>query len=123
MRASSPDAEYIVRLLHQHRFDLSTEKRLQADVEQALMASGVPFEREKALSKTDIPDFFIEGGIVVECKMRNKSRKVAIYEQLSRYAKHPSVTALILASNVSMGLPGEIDGKPLYSASLSRGWI
>jgi hypothetical protein len=120
---SSVNAESVVRLLQQCRFDLSTEKRLQADIEETLADAGIGFEREKPLSEADIPDFFVEGGIVVECKMRNKAKKVAIYEQLCRYAKHPTVTALILASNVSMGLPSEVNGKPLYSASLSRGWI
>jgi hypothetical protein len=123
MVAPSGNAELIVRLLQQCRFDLSTEKRLQADVETALTDSGIAFEREKHLSARDIPDFFVEGGIVVECKMRNKSKKTAIFDQLCRYAEHPEVSALILASNVSMGLPSEIDGKPLYAASLSRGWL
>jgi hypothetical protein len=42
---------------------------------------------------------------------------------LCRYAEHPEVKALILASNVSMGLPEEINGKPVFAASLSAGWI
>lgn len=61
--------------------------------------------------------------MVIECKMRNKSKKMDIFKQLTRYATYPEVTSIILASNVSMGLPPEIDGKPLYAASLSHGWI
>lgn len=116
-------ASDIVRLIRRCRLDLSTEKHLQMGVEAAFTESGIAFEREKRLTSNDIPDFFVAGGVVVECKMRNKSRKIAIYKQLCRYATHPEVKAIVLASNVSMGLPPEIDGKPVFTASLSAGWI
>lgn len=120
---NNTSASDIVRLLHSYRFDLSSEKHLQAGIESALTEVGLPFEREKRLSASDIPDFLIKEHIVVECKMRKKSRKIDIFKQLSRYAQHPEVHAIVLASNVAMGLPAEIEGKPVYSASLSRGWI
>ena len=113
----------IVRLLERYQFDLSTEKHLQAAIESAFVENGIVFEREKRLSPRDIPDFLVEGGVVVECKLRGKSRKIDVYQQLMRYAAHPKVTAIVLASNNVMGLPQEIDSKPLYAASLSRGWI
>lgn len=113
----------IVRLLQSCRLDLSTEKHLQSGVEQALTKVSICFEREKRLSDRDIPDFFVKGGVVIECKMRNKARKIDVYKQLCRYAGHPEVTAIVLASNISMGLPPEINGKPVYAASLSRGWL
>jgi len=113
----------IVRFLQKCRLDLSTEKHLQMGIEQALQATGLPFEREKRLSDRDIPDFFVKGGIAIECKMRNKARKIDIFKQISRYAAYPEVTAIVLASNASMGLPAEINGKPVYAASLSRGWM
>lgn len=113
----------IVRFLQCCRLDLSTEKHLQHDIEQALQISCLSFEREKRLSERDIPDFFVKGGIVIECKMRNKSRKIDIYKQISRYASYYEVKSIVLASNVSMGLPSEINGKPIYAASLSRGWM
>ncbi|MDK9702528.1 MAG: hypothetical protein OEL20_05265 [Sulfuritalea sp.] len=115
-------AAAIVRLIRQHRFDLSTEKCVQAQLEEALAREGIVFEREKRLSAQDIPDFVLAGGVVLECKMRG-ARKMDIYKQLRRYAVYPDVTALILVSNLAMGLPPEINGKPVYAASLSRGWI
>lgn len=122
--SESPEAIAIavVRLLQRHRFDLSAEKKLQADVESALTATGIVFEREKVLSPRDIPDFLVAGGVVIECKMRG-ARKMDVWKQLCRYAEHDSVTALILAANFTMGLPAEIEGKPLFAASLSRGWL
>ena len=116
-------AAAVVRLLERYQLDLSTEKHLQAGVEAAFIESGQVFEREKRLSARDIPDFLVEGGIVVECKLRGKSRKIDVYQQLLRYATHPDVSAIVLASNSVMGLPAEINGKPVYAASLSRGWI
>lgn len=112
----------LVALIQCHRFDLSSEKRLQAQIEEVLTANGIAFEREKHLSALDIPDFLVAGGIAVECKLRG-ARKMDIYRQLCRYAAHAEVTALILASNVAMGLPPDIQGKPLYAASTSRGWL
>ncbi len=123
MTTTTPTAIEIVRLLRCCRFDLSSEKHLQEGVEQAFKDKGLVFEREKRLSQQDIPDFFVAGGVVVECKMRNKARKMAIYQQITRYAAYPEVTAVVLASNVSMGLPPEINGKPIYAASLSAGWL
>ncbi len=113
----------VIRLVQRSRLDLSSEKHLQEGVAEVLQAAGIPYEREKRLSPKDIPDFLIAGGVVVECKMRNKSKKMDIFRQLARYATYPEVTAIILASNVTMGLPPELEGKPLFAASLSHGWI
>lgn len=113
----------VIRLVQRSRLDLSSEKHLQEGVAEVLKAAGIAYEREKRLSPKDIPDFLIDGGVVVECKMRNKSKKMDIFRQLARYATYPEVTAIILASNVTMGLPPELEGKPLFAASLSHGWI
>lgn len=113
---------HLVALIQRHRFDLSDEKRLQAQIEEVLTANAITFEREKRLSALDIPDFLVAGGITIECKLRG-ARKIEIFRQLSRYAAHAEVSALILASNIAMGLPPDILGKPLYAASTSRGWL
>lgn len=113
----------LVRFLQRHRFDLSSEKRLQGGIEEALTRAGIAFEREKRLSDRDIPDFLVAGGIVIECKMRDKARKMDIFKQLSRYAAYQEVAAIVLASNLTMGLPPDISGKAVYAASLSRGWL
>lgn len=113
----------VIRLVQRSRLDLSSEKHLQEGVAEVLKGAGIAYEREKRLSPKDIPDFLVAGGVVVECKMRNKSKKMDIFRQLARYATYPEVTAIILASNVTMGLPPELEGKPLFAASLSRGWI
>lgn len=122
MDGGAPSIESVVRAIHAHRFDLSTEKRLQEDVWGVLKKAFPLAEREYRLCLEDIPDFFIDG-IVVECKVRHSGSKMSIFRQLQRYAKHESVKAVILASNVSMTLPAEAYGKRLVMASLSRGWM
>ncbi len=123
---------FIVKRIERTRVDLSSEKAMQSGIAVALEAAGIPFEREHRLSTDDIPDFLIPchraltQWIAVECKLKGRGsgpRKIDIYRQIERYARHPEVAVIILASNLSMGLPAEIRGKPVYAASLSKGWI
>ena len=128
----------LVRLLSRTRVDLSSEKVMQSGIGVALASAGIPFEREHRLSTQDIPDFLIPcpcgltqwgcapHGVAVECKLKGRlgvPRKIEIYRQIERYARHHEVAAIILASNLSMGLPAEIRRKPVYAASLSKGWL
>ena len=46
-----------------------------------------------------------------------------VFRQLKRYAAHDEVNELVLVTNLSMGLPPEIDGKPTYYASLGVAWL
>jgi hypothetical protein len=47
----------------------------------------------------------------------------AIYRQLERYCLHERVGGILLATNVAMGLPVDIGGKPAAIAHLGRGWL
>lgn len=111
----------IINLIRAARIDLSNEKRAQADLEQLLITSSIAFEREVHLTKSDIVDFLV-AGIGVELKLRG-ARKKDVYRQLCRYAAHPRVTSLLLASNLSMGLPATIGGKDAYFVRLGEGWL
>lgn len=113
---------WIIGLIESARLDLSDEKRLQADLAAVLTGAGIQFTRELVLSARDIPDFFIEDGTTIECKLRH-AQKTAVYRQLQRYASHKEVTSIILATNLSMTLPETINGKLAYMASLSKGWL
>ena len=134
-----PFCASLVRLLSRTRVDLSSEKVMQSGIGVALASAGIPFAREHRLSIEDIPDFLIPTPevhtpcpralgrwIAVECKLKRRGggpRKIDIYRQIERYVRYPEVAAIILASNLSMGLPAEIGGKPVYAASLSKGWL
>jgi hypothetical protein len=111
----------IIDLIRGAKIDLSNEKRAQADMEQLLTRAGIPFDREVRLSESDIVDFMVDG-IGIELKLRG-ARKKDVYRQLCRYARHPRVVALLLASNLSMGLPAQIEGKDAYFVKLGEAWL
>lgn len=111
----------ILGLLRAAKIDLSNEKRAQDDIAQVFTSSGIPFKREVRLSAADVVDF-LSDGFAIEVKLHG-ARKKAVYRQLCRYAKHPSVTALVLASSLSMGLPAQIEGKDAYFVKLGEGWL
>jgi hypothetical protein len=118
---ASPDVATLARLIRSARIDLSSERRAQADVEILLERSGIPFEREVRLTDEDIVDF-LAAGVGIELKLRG-ARKKDVYRQLCRYARHPRVEALLLASNLSMGLPPLIEGKDAYFVKLGEAWL
>ena len=111
----------LIDLIRSARIDLSSEKRSQADVEQLLTLAGIPFEREVHLTPSDIVDFLV-GGSGLELKLRGAKKK-DVYRQLCRYARHPRVKSLLLASNMSMGLPAQIEGKDAYFVKLGEAWL
>ncbi len=118
-----PTATEICRVIAAGRYDLSNELAVQAGIDDLLVAAfgREAVEREKVLGPGDRPDFVI-GGVVVEVKVRG-ARKVAIWKQLNRYAAHQAVTDLVLVTNLSMGLPAAVDGKPAWYVSLGRAWL
>lgn len=124
--------ELICQALASVRAPLSDEKATQAALETALVAAFGEDNviREARLSPGDVPDFMVGPGIrfglcpavAVEVKIKGAEKR-AIYRQLERYAKHPFVTGLVLATGVSMGLPAFIEDTPAYQVNLARGWI
>jgi len=111
----------LIGLIRATKIDLSSEKRAQADVERVLTDARIVFQREEPLTATDIVDFLV-GGIALELKLRG-ARKKEVYRQLCRYARHPSVKTILLASNLSMGLPAQIEGKDAYFVKLGEAWL
>jgi hypothetical protein len=61
------------------------------------------------------------GGVGMEVKIKGSKREM--YRQCERYCLHERVSALILATNVATGMPATINGKPVFVALLSRGWL
>ena len=112
------NAAEITSLLRSHRYPLGTEAALQAEIEKLFNVAGVAFERERRLGPADRIDFLCAGGIGIEAKVRSGKR--IIYRQLARYSCHEAITALILVTNTAMGLPPNLNGRPLYYVSLGR---
>lgn len=110
----------VVGLLRRRRFPLNDEKRLQDLMLEQFASAGFPAEAEVRLNAQDIVDFMI-GGVAVEVKIKGARR--AIYGQCERYCQHERVTSLVLATNISMGMPEEIHGKPIYIVNLGMAWL
>lgn len=113
-------ARAIVRLIETLRLPLSREKELQRALTPYLERFGLPVLREHHLIDGDIIDYLV-GEVGIEIKIKGQRR--AIYRQCERYCRHDAVQALVLATNAAMGLPATIAGKPVFVASLGRGWL
>lgn len=113
-------ASELVQFIERHRWPLSSEKRLQELFVDTLRAAGHAALREVRLDDESIIDVMVES-IGVELKIKGQRR--AIYRQCERYCHFDEVQALVLGTSVSMGMPDTINGKPVFVASLSRGWL
>ena len=112
----------ILALVGKFRFSLSSEKRLQEELENQFVAGGLDFKREHRLSPSDRVDFFENTvGIAIEVKI--KSGPSALYRQMERYSQHDEVKQLLLITNVQMGFPPALNGKPVYILNLARAWL
>lgn len=112
----------VVEIISRARVDLSDEKRTQRDIAEVLDIAQIPYTREVKLTKKDIVDFMVSD-IALEIKLKTGASKMDVYRQLERYAESPQVAALVLVTNLSMGLPETINGKPTYFISLGKAWL
>lgn len=103
------------------RLPLIDEKQTQEALEEYFKVEAWDVHREFRFNQHDIIDFLMPSGIGIEVKL--KGQKKAIYRQVCRYAEDERVTAIILATAVSMDLPRFINNKPALVVSLTRGWI
>lgn len=109
----------VYRAVRNRVYSGTDEKQVQAAIGQALQAAKLPFEAEYRLSPQDIPDFLVDGSVVIEVKM--KASRALILRQLSRYARHEQVRALMLVSprfTTIGGMPDQVLQVPLYVAPL-----
>lgn len=113
-------AAAVKRALEGFRFETTDEDCMQRGVEEALRSSGIDFYREFRLNVADRIDFFVDGGVGIECKVKGTATQAM--RQLLRYARSPLVSSLCLVSSRPMldqGMPNEVSGKPLL---IVRAW-
>ena len=110
----------LVKFIEHLRLPLNNEKELQAAFAHELRRVDAGYAREVSLGDGDIIDFLI-GDVGLEMKI--KGQRMAIYRQCERYCGHDRLQALVLATNVAMGMPAAINGKPIFIASLGRAWL
>lgn len=88
---------------------------MQAAVGEVLRDAGISVLPEFRLGAEDRVDFWCWNlGVAVECKVDGSPTEVL--RQLTRYAKHECVKALVLVTSkarLSSLIPGELEGKPV----------
>lgn len=112
----------IASVIGRGRFPLTRESDLQHEMDLALRLTfpGVEISREHRLGPADRPDWLIDGRFVVEAKIRGAGRKL-IVGQLNRYAVHPCVEGIVLATGKSM--PPIVTRVPVVIVNLGRAWL
>lgn len=114
--------EDLVRMIRKKRFaNLQEEKPLQQEVAELLTSNNVTFEREFRHDAENIFDFLVDG-IVIEIKIKGQQKR-GIYYQLERYSKLETCHSIILLTNIAMGFPSELNGKPCYIINLGKAWL
>jgi hypothetical protein len=113
-------AQTLADLLSGHRYRYSSETDLQAAIAKLLDRAGIDYQREFRLNAHDRPDFML-GDVAVEVKIDGSLASVV--RQISRYAEHDAVRAIVLVSTraVHRSMPAAFNGKPVVVASLLGG--
>jgi len=114
------DLRTITKLIQSRRFSLSDEKKLQGEIEEEFVSAGVGYRREVRLDDRNIIDFMI-GPIGIEVKI--KGARLNIFRQIERYAAFGDVEKLLLVTNVPMGMPELVKGKPIHVLNLAKAWL
>lgn len=114
-------ARRIVTAITSSRINLTTESAAHRDIEKALASAGIEHTSEVRLSERERIDVLC-GTVGVEIKVGHARRD--IWRQLQRYAAFPEIEALVLATGTAFPTKlTEVDGKPLFVADLSKGWL
>lgn len=117
----------IVDVVASRRYRFESEEQLQAQIADALVASGLMGEREFRLSDRDRVDILVWNGndtsfcrFAVEVKIDGSTSAVAA--QLARYAEHEDVDAIVLVTSKAKhrAVPAELNGKPVRVVQVRR---
>lgn len=102
------------------RYICNREAEYQAAIAAALTHAALPGVREVRLGARDRLDLLC-GTVAIEVKTAGGD--VAVLRQLQRYAAHPEITGLVLATTrvAHTSLPDEVGGKPLLVVLLRAG--
>lgn len=118
--------ERVLLVLRSASFRVGDESDLQRDVAEYLGAARVGYTREVSLDRYSRIDFWIPTGervgIGLELKVGGTAKE--LLRQLLRYARHDSISELIIAStnHSALKLPAEVNGKRLHAVHL-RAWL
>lgn len=114
----------VLKIISTTKLNAVIEKVAQKELEDSFINNGISVEREYKLSQRDIVDFSVKtelGLVVIELKI--KAKRMSIFRQLCRYAKHDEVAAVVLLTGTAMRLPALIGNKPAAVISLGEAWL
>lgn len=111
----------VLARLSKKRLPLEDEKETQRAIGVALGEEpAFTFEREVHVTG-GIIDFIVEYDVGIEVKLKGGAG--AIGRQLRAYAKEPAIKGLIFVTAKPIVLADHINGKPLVTFNLGRGWL
>ncbi|WP_426172411.1 hypothetical protein [Pseudoduganella sp. R-34] len=105
----------IAQLLPRYAYRMADEKLFQDGLSEVLNLSGIAHQREYVAGPRDRFDFFVDGGIVLEAKV--KGSLPAALNQIDRYAAREDVKAVVLVTTKYWGAASsvrQLRGKPVY---------
>ena len=115
-------ARRVVSLIENTQINTTTEAAAHNALCEMLDRHKIAYQTEFRLSATERIDLLVGGEIGVEVKTGHARRHIA--DQLNRYSEYPEITHMILATGRSWPQSFRLkNGKPLLTASLTRGWL
>jgi hypothetical protein len=116
-------ANELITRLSRKRFRLDNEKDLQREIFDSILEFMDPgyTKREYPLDDGSIIDIFVWPDIGIEIKLKGSKRE--IYRQIKRYCECPDIKNIILITNLSIGLPPEINGKGCWVMKPGKAWL
>ncbi len=115
----------VTAVLRGWRFDLSDEKRLQAEMSGVLAAAQLAVAREVRLGTSGLIDLTVcRGGVEIGIEVKTRTRaKMAVRRQCIRYLASGKLDGLLLVSATAIAMPPDIDGRPVRTFSLGEAWV
>ena len=96
------------------------ETAIHDAIGEALTAAGIHYKHEFRVQGGKRFDFWVRG-VVIEVK-KGMPPKLALLNQLKRYASVAAVSGVIIVSQKVIKVPGSLNGKPIVSVSLNKNW-
>lgn len=115
--------QHIRAVVDEHKFSYATEARLQEELAALFAEKRIPHVREHDLGAHGRIDFFIDGRVGLEVKI--KGGPSGVTRQLIRYADCPSIEGLILITGRSSlrSLPSTLLSKPFMVGCIWEGFL
>ncbi|MBY0238617.1 MAG: hypothetical protein K2X55_04820 [Burkholderiaceae bacterium] len=110
----------VVETLPRFAYRFADEVNLHEGMATVLEDHGIAYQREVVAGLRDRFDFLVEGGIVIEAKIKGSLSKAL--DQVKRYAARADVTAVVLVTTRFWGASQpqalQLHGKPVHVIKL-----